>query len=235
MPPTAPALHGAAASRKGRAIEETMGPLEGRMTNKGRIASTVFLVALAVACRSLPVRELSASPAPLPPGRYSLAAFRPAVTLDLGQGWTSVNRFDDFFDVQQDVGSPDVIAVQIARPRGFIGRSGVQPVRDPHEAREVLSGNLGLAVAAPRDLRIGGLEGQAFEIENRSGEHVGVLQLGPGTLGIDSGRKLWIAGVKTPEGLVSVMVGGSVAKWDAAMTAAQPVLASIQFPKLTRE
>lgn len=209
------------------------------MTNAGRVALTLFLVALAVACRSAPasrstalgdLRELTASPAPLAPGRYTRTAFRPAVTLDLDEGWTSVNRFDDFFDVEQDVGSPDVIAVQIARPRGFVGRSGVQSVGGPREAREVLSENPGLTMAESSDLRIGGLDGQAFELENRSGQHVGVMALGPGTLGIDAGRKLWIACLATPDGLVAVMVGGSVTKWDEALVAAKPILESIRFP-----
>jgi hypothetical protein len=154
------------------------------------------------------------------------------VTLGLNEGWTSVNRFDDFFDVEQDVGSPDVIAVQIARPRGFVGRSGVQSVSSPREAREVLSENPGLTMGASRDYRIGGLDGQVFEVENRSGQHVGVMALGPGTLGIDPGRKLWIACLTTPDGLVAVMVGGSVTKWDEALAAAEPVLESIRFPEL---
>ena len=176
------------------------------------------------------VRELTASPAPLPPGTYTRAAFKPAVTLTLDEGWTSVNRFDDFFDVQQDVGSPDVIAVQLARPRGFVGRSGVQPAGSPPEVRDVLSGNPGLTLIESSDSRIGGLEGQVFVVENRSGQHAGVMELGPGRLGIDSGRRLWIACFTTPDGLVAVMVGGSVEKWTEALAAAEPVLESIHFP-----
>lgn len=189
---------------------------------------SLAVVGLAVACP--PMRELTASPAPLPPGKYTRAAFRPAVTLELDGGWTSVNQFDDFFDVQQDVGSPDVIAVQVARPRGFVGPSGVQPAGTPREAREVLSQNPGLTVLPSSVSRIGGLEGQIFEVENGSGQHVGVMELGPGTLGIDPGRKLWIACVATPDGLVTVLVGGSVARWGKAWAAAEPVLKTIRFP-----
>ena len=188
-------------------------------------------MALAVACRPGHVRELTASPAPLPPGTYARAAFKPAVTLQLDEGWTSVNRFDDFFDVQQDVGSPDVIAVQLARPSGVVGRSGVQPVRTPREAGDVLSANPGLTLGASSESRIGGLEGQVFEVENRTGGHVGILALGPGTLGIDPGRKLWIAFLAAPDGLVAVMVGGSVKKWNEALAAAEPILESIRFPR----
>jgi len=197
---------------------------------------TLAVVGLAVACRPTRApgdrRELTASPAPLPPGTYTRAAFRPAVTLELNRGWTSVNQFDDFFDVEQNVGSPDVIAVQIARPRGLVGGSGVQSVGTPREARQVLSENPGLTIGASSHSRIGGLDGQVFEVENQTGQHVGVMVLGPGTLGIDPGRKLRIACFMTSEGLVAVMVGGSVTKWDEALAAAQPILESIRFPEL---
>jgi len=200
------------------------------MTRGGPVTLILALVALAVACRPpRDVRELTASPAPLPPGTYTLAEFRPVVTLELNDGWTSVNRFADFFDVQQDVGSPDVIAVQVARPRGFVGRSGVQPVGVPHEACEVLSENPGLTIAASSRSRMGGLEGQVCEVQNRSGQHVGVMALGPGTLGIDPGRRLRIACLTTPDGLIAVMLGGSETKWDEALAAAKPILESIRF------
>jgi hypothetical protein len=179
------------------------------------------------------VRELAAVPAPLPAGTYTASAFRPAVTLELDGSWTSVNRFDDFFDVEQDVGSPDVIAVQLARPKALIGLDGAPiEVGLPREAQQVLSDNPGLEIVAQSESRIGGLEGRVVEIENRSGAHVGVLTLGPGTLGIDSGRRLWIAFFGTPDGLVAVMVGGSVARWQAALDTAEPVLESIRFPGL---
>jgi len=219
--------------------------MEG-MTRGGRVALTLALVGLAVACapktappatpQSPPVavggvRELTASPAPLPPGTYTRTAFRPAVTLELPEGWTSVNRFDDFFDVEQGVGSPDVIAVQIARPRGIVGQAGVQSVGVAHEACAVLAENPGLTLGASSHSRLGGLDGQVCVVENGSGQHVGVMELGPGTLGIDPGRKLWIACFTTPQGLVAVMVGGSVAKWNEALAAAEPILQSIRFPE----
>jgi hypothetical protein len=80
-----------------------------------------------------------------------------------------VNRFDDFFDVEQGVGSPDVIAVQIARPRGIVGRSGVQSVAVVHEACEVLSENPGLTVGASSHSRLGGLDGQVCVVRKPVG------------------------------------------------------------------
>ncbi len=54
-----------------------------------------------------------------------------------------------------------------------------------------------------------------------------LLDLEDGPLGISPGRRLWIAFFDTPEGLVAVMIGGSVAKWDEALLAAEPVLESV--------
>ena len=51
----------------------------------------------------------------------------------------------------------------------------------------------------------------------------------PGPLGIDPGRRLWVAFLDTPDGLMAVMVGGSAAEWHEAMDVAEPVLESIQI------
>jgi hypothetical protein len=176
------------------------------------------------------VLELAASPAPLPAGTYTLAAFLPTVTLDLDGTWTSVARFDDFFDVQQDVGSPDVVAVQIARPSGLVGRAGTAPTpADPGAAIEVIHTNPGLTIVEESESRIGGLVGRQATVENTSGAFVGVLTVAAGTVSIDTGRRLWMAFFTTSHGLVGVLVGGSVATWDHALAVAEPVLESIRI------
>ena len=55
------------------------------------------------------------------------------------------------------------------------------------------------------------------------------MQVPPGALGIDPGRRLWIAFFDTDEGLLAIMVGGSVAKWDDALGAAEPVLETVRI------
>ena len=174
--------------------------------------------------------ELAASPAPLPAGSYTLAAFLPSVSLAVDGTWTSVNRFPDFFDVQQDVGSPDVIAVQVARPRSIIGADGARiAVGLPREAAATISENPGLTVVEQSASRMSGLTGRQITVENATGRFVGVLDVGAGTVSIDTGRRLWMGFFGTPEGLVVVMVGGSVATWDRALTMAEPVLESIRI------
>jgi hypothetical protein len=175
------------------------------------------------------VHELAAAPAPLPAGTYTRSAFRPAVTLHVDGTWTSVNRFDDFFDVEQDIGSPDVIAVQIARPKQLAGKVMVPVPSDPAGAIATLRANPDLHVVSESVSDVGGLNGRVVEIQNTSGHHAAVMLLSPGTLGIDTTRKLWVAFFATPDGLVAVMVGGSIAKWQPALAAAEPVLESIRF------
>src|SRR5687768_11911294 len=73
------------------------------------------------AAASAGVTPLEASSTPLPPGRYTREGFAPPITLELDEGWRPVQLFDGFFDVQQDVGSPHVIAIQFANVRGVRG------------------------------------------------------------------------------------------------------------------
>ena len=175
-------------------------------------------------------RELTASPAPLPAGTYTVAAFVPTVTLDVDGTWSSVNRAPDFFDVQQDVGSPDVVAVQVVRPAGIVGADGTPASpTDPAAAIETLRSNPGLMEIEASESRIGGLTGRQVTVENTTGRIVEVLRVGAGTVSIADGRRLWTAWFATPDGLVGIMVGGSVATWDRALGLAEPVLESIRF------
>jgi hypothetical protein len=54
-----------------------------------------------------------------------------------------------------------------------------------------------------------------------------VLEVPPGALSISPGRRLWIALFDTPDGLLAIMIGGSVAKWEEALATAEPVLESV--------
>jgi hypothetical protein len=95
------------------------------------------------------------------------------------------------------------------------------------EAATVIHRNTGIVVIDESESRMSGLTGSNVVVENRSNAHSQVLQVAPGTLGIDPGRRLWISLFDTPDGIVAVMVGGSVATWDEALAAAEPVLESV--------
>jgi len=173
--------------------------------------------------------ELRSTTEPLPPGDYVRSSFMPPIALTLTEGWRAVQLFDGFFDVQQMVGSPNVIAVQFARPSTVYGAGG--QAAEPStaaEAAEALRGNDAFEVFGDSQAQLGGMEGRVIEIENTGDAHATVMVVPPGPLGIDPGRRLWVAFLDTPDGLLTVMVGGSVAEWQAAMDAAEPLLESIR-------
>ena len=174
--------------------------------------------------------ELTGSRAELEPGPYTRRGFVPRITFDLDGPWRSVNALNGFFDVQQDVGSPDVIAVQFVRPdEVYSALNQPTAVSSAQAAASLLGHNARLTVVETSSSRIGGLTGFQLTVENpddTTGD-APVLHVPPGTLSISPGRRLWIAFFDTPDGLLAIMVGGSVAKWDAALAAAEPVLESV--------
>lgn len=174
------------------------------------------------------VTELVATDDPLPPGRYTRSAFVPPITIELDGAWTAVQLYEGFFDIQQDVGSPDVIAVQFARPSAVIGATVAGEVPDGHaDAVEILRSNPSLTVLETSESRIGGLVGSQVTVENAGQGRANVMAVPPGPLGIDPGRRLWMAFFDTDAGLLAIMIGGSAATWDAALAAAEPVLESV--------
>ena len=173
------------------------------------------------------IAELAATGENLPPGLYTRSSFEPPIRLELDGSWEAVQLADGFFDVQKMAGTPDVIAVQFANVLGVVGASDVVEPENAAEAVDILSENQTLTVIETSSSRLGGLVGSQVTIENQSEGHARVLEAQPGMLGIDPGRRLWIAFFDTDEGLLSVMVGGSIARWDSALSEAEPVLESI--------
>ena len=175
--------------------------------------------------------ELTATSDPLPPGIYSRRAFDPHVTFELGEGWRAVQLLDGFFDVQRDVGGPDVIAVQFARPTRIWSASRLEAVdvATAQGAADALSANDRLVIRETSTSQLGGLTGTVVEIENAGQEHEHVMELTAGELGIDPSRRLWVGLYDTDDGLLAVMVGGSVDRWEQALAAAEPVLESVRI------
>ena len=173
-------------------------------------------------------RELTRSSEPLPPGTYTRAGFLPRVTLELDAGWFAGTLADGFFDVQRDRNTPDVIAVQFGRVDGVVGAEGrTVEAASAADAAQAIADNPGLEVLGESESRLGGLTGSNLEVENTTGSHTGMLDVSVGRLGIDSGRRLWISLFDTPDGILAVMVGGSIAQWARALSLAEPVLESI--------
>lgn len=179
---------------------------------------------------AIPAVEVTGSPGALAAGRYTRGGFEPRITFELDGPWHSVNAFHGFFDVQQDVGSPDVIAVQFGLP----GRIYAAPDSPAHfgqaaAAVDILKANPRLVTVESSSSRIGGLTGFQVTVENpadKAGD-AQIMHLSPGALSISPGRRLWCAFFDTPQGVLAVLVGGSVRKWNEALAASEPVLESV--------
>ena len=154
----------------------------------------------------------------------------PRITFELDGPWHSVNALSGFFDVQQDVGSPDVIAVQFSRPdQVYVATDQPATMTTAQAAAAALQHNIRLTIVESSSSEIGGLTGYQVTVENPAGMigDVQVVHVPPGALGISPGRRLRVAFFDTPDGLLAIMVGGSVARWHAALAAAEPVLESV--------
>lgn len=174
--------------------------------------------------------EVSGHVGVLDPGRYTRKGFEPRITFELEGPWHSVAAYHGFFDVEQDVGSPDVIAVQFAMPEAIYTSAVARAeVANAQAAAEALKGNARFVIVESSASRIGGLDGFQVTVENAADKtgDAPVLQVAPGALSISPGRRLWCAFFDTPQGVLAVLVGGSVAKWDEALAAAEPVLESV--------
>jgi hypothetical protein len=175
-----------------------------------------------------PIGELVDGADPLTPGRYTRASFRPLITFDVEAGWYVGSLASGFFDIQQQQDTPDVIAVQFALVDGVVGPGGAMTsASTAGAAAEVIAANPGLVVLGESESRLGGLTGFNLEVENQGPAHAPIIDVPVGTLGIDPARRLWISLFDTDDGLLAVMVGGSVADWDHALAVAEPVLESI--------
>lgn len=173
-------------------------------------------------------RELAAGSATLPPGRYTRTTFRPPITFELEDGWVAGTVSDGFFDVQRDPGSPDVIAVQFAVVEGVVGADAAsEPTTTARAGVAAIQANPALTVMEASESRLGGLTGSNVVVQNAGTAHADILDVSLGTLGIDPGRRLWISMFDTADGVLAVMVGGSVAQWERALTLAEPVLESV--------
>jgi hypothetical protein len=186
------------------------------------------------AASGIPAAEVTGSSGALAPGRYTRRGFEPRITFELDGPWHSVNAYHDFFDVQQDVGRLDVIAVQFAMPdQVAAGPLQAAPITSAEGAVSTLKSNSRLVTVESSASRIGGLAGFQIMVENPSDEVAltPVTRVSPGVLQIAPGRRLWCAFFDTPSGVLVILVGGSVAKWDEALAAAEPVLESVTIGK----
>ena len=201
-------------------------------------------------------KTASPSPSPLPsgvaslvdtgdetlaPGRYARYDFEPRITFDLDGSWHGRQVIDGYFTIQQgDAASADVVAIQFGRPSAIFGEDGEQEPTNAADAAAILETNPDLVVVETSTSEMGGLDGSQITIENpnparaEEGEGlcpncVDIMRLPPGVIAINPERRLWIAFFDTDQGLLSIMVGGSIDQWDEALATAEPVLDSMEI------
>ncbi len=161
----------------------------------------------------------------LEPGRYRNETFEPAFSFEIGEGWTAKQSASGFFDIQDDPGSLDVVAVQFATVEG----DSAQVVVDSILERE------NLVVSEPVPVVIGGREGIRVVVETSDPADTTppvfrtVMNLEPGPLGIASARRLEANLLDVDGTVLAILVGGSIAEWDRAQELAAPVLQSVTF------
>jgi hypothetical protein len=191
------------------------------------VASEGVLSPSATTGTTLPT-DLRQTSGALPPGTYTRSDFRPPITFEVGEGWFVGSVTAGFFDVQQQQGTPDVIAVQFALPGGVVGANGATiQATSAGDAVAAIKENPGLVTIDESESRLGGQTGTVLEVENPGPAPAPIFDVPAGRLGIDADRRLWIALFDTPDGVLAVMVGGSTADWEHALTVAEPVLESI--------
>jgi 2-amino-4-hydroxy-6-hydroxymethyldihydropteridine diphosphokinase len=163
----------------------------------------------------------------LEPGRYRHDSFEPALSFEVGPGWLAVQDVPGFFDIEREPATPDVIAVQFARPVGAASAA---------DLAAAIAARNGLRTAAPTPIVINDLVALSLVVDAAdpdlaANRFVPVIEIALGPISIASGRRIRVDLVDTAGGILAVLVGGSVRGWDAAMQAAEPVLASIQFDR----
>jgi hypothetical protein len=168
--------------------------------------------------------ELPSPVTALDAGRYTKSSFVPALSFEVGSGWSSTQSTRGFFDIQDDPGSLDVIAVQFANIPSF---------ETAEAAAASVEARANVVVNAREEVEVAGLPAIQLEVDTTDPADTeppifrDVINAAPGPLAIAPGRRLQLNLVDTPDGVLAVLVGGSVANWETTLEMAQPVLDSL--------
>jgi hypothetical protein len=173
-------------------------------------------------------RRLPRTGTQLEPGRYFENFANLLIQFEVGPGWTTVQQLGGFFDIQDEPGSLDVVAVQFATVPG-----------EYDEIVEQVMNQANTQIVESDDSSIGGIDGIVVVVETIDPPDTQpplfrpVLNTAAGPISIASGRRLWISLLPVGDGVIAVMVGGSIAAWDYALELAEPVLKSVVIAEVT--
>lgn len=170
------------------------------------------------------LEELPGPGSDLHPVRYSGTPFVPAVTFEVVDDWTTQQQAPGFFDIEDEPGSPDVVAIQFAN---LVGPETAEEAVAEIAARD----NLSVTEAVP--IAIDGVTGLQVVVETTDPADTDppifrpVMSVPPGPLSIASGRRLEVTLLDMDGSVLAVLVGGSIAEWDRALELSRPVLQSV--------
>jgi len=173
-----------------------------------------------------PSMDLPAPGTELEPGRYTNPSFTPRVEFSVDEGWTTVQQTAGFFDIQDEPGSLDVVAVQFGN---VVGTDVAKVVAND------LADNVDFANGGVEGVEIDGYEGFRVTLESTDPLDTNppifhpVIRLTPGDVSIASARRLDLTLLDVDGEVLAIMVGGSIAEWDHAMEIATPVIESVQI------
>ena len=177
---------------------------------------------------TIPAAEIfNASDRPLQAGRYTRGAFVPRVTFEVDEGWLAVEAGARYWNLQQNTGTAEGVAVMFTRPDGIYREQGqlIGPTT-AQAAADALGANAAIEVVGTDSSLMSGLTGLLLELE-AAGAEAEVLHVPPGALTLPPGERMWLALFDTPEGLVAIIVQGSAADWDSVLVVAEPLLESV--------
>ncbi len=168
---------------------------------------------------------LPAPVAALEPGRYTKVGFEPALSFEVNDDWTAAQATTGFFDIQDEPGSLDVVAVQFANVAA----------ESPALLAAAIQTRENLLVSEPEAVAVDGREAIRLVVETTDPPDTSppifrpVLDIAAGPLSIASARRLVVTLVDVDGEVLAILVGGSVADWDRALEMADPVVDSVVF------
>ena len=139
--------------------------------------------------------------------------------------WTAAQATTGFFDIQDEPGSLDVVAVQFAN----VAADTPELLANAIAARE------NLVVSEPEAVEVDGREAIKLVVETTDPPDTNppvfrpVLDISAGPLAIASARRLEVTLVDVDGEVLALLVGGSVAEWGRALEIAAPVVDSVVF------
>jgi hypothetical protein len=216
-----------------------------------RRVSLILAAVLLAACSSAPA---TATPAPtlppaLPPGTYTSAAFQPAVTYTVPNGWRVASDSSDYFALQP--ANSEITGIHIFRDPQAASQDPTCPTSpEPGvgtgslELATWIRGLPGMVASSPRMVTVGGLRGVELDLALNTGwtascpfaNGVPTVPLFVGT----NGNLRWVVAgnERLRLSLLDVPGGGTVVVdidafdgtlFDELLAAATPIVQSLEF------